>query len=285
MWAGPEWLRYGANRTGHDWLVGDLHGHHALLMQALHDAGFDFEHDRLFATGDLIDRGAEPMECLRLLTEPWFYSVLGNHDRMLLTRLGVLGGNPVLHWQTRLYAHDWDRSFTPAQRTELLRLADAVRRLPLVMIVDGLVPFWVVHAQRPMQGGRPWTDAQMLRAGSLAPRLPALTWSRRLARDAQWSTRLGALTQTIPAATVLREDPDLSLLCSGVRLTGVDPLWEPGVSLTYTGHTILPQPVLHRSHLMIDGGPYQPGGRLNLLRHDKVVAALASTLPTLPLKA
>lgn len=279
MWAGPEWLRLGANRLGHDWLVGDLHGHRTLLMQALTDAGFDVQHDRLFATGDLVDRGAESLETLRLLNEPWFHTVLGNHDRLLLARLGVLRGGPVMHAQIRLYTQAWDVNFTAEQRRELFELLEKVRRLPLVMVVDGLVPFWVVHAQRPTSNGHPWTDARMLRAGALASRLPALTWSRRVARDALWHAHLGADSRTLPEHNPRRPDHELMRLCQGVHLHGIDPLWEPGVGLTYTGHTIVPRPMLHRSHLMIDGGPYKPGGRLNLLRHDRVVAALASALP------
>lgn len=283
MWAGPEWQRLGANRRGHDWLVGDLHGHRAQLDQALTDAGFDVEHDRLFATGDLVDRGDDPLGTLRLLNKPWFYSVPGNHDLMLLARMGLLRRGPVMRAQIRLYAQAWDVGFTSEQRQELFELLDKVRRLPLALVVDGLVPFWVVHAQRPMTNGHPWTDARMQRTGALASRLPELTWSRRVARDALWSVRLGAVARPIPEHDLRRPDHELMRLCQGVHLHGIDPLWEPGVGLTYTGHTIVPQPMLHRSHLMIDGGPYKPGGRLNLLRHDRVVAALASTLPTLPL--
>lgn len=72
--------RFSANPTGRDLVVGDLHGMHTLLMRELQRIGFDPDRDRLFCVGDLIDRGAESLECLSLLDEPWFHSVLGNHD-------------------------------------------------------------------------------------------------------------------------------------------------------------------------------------------------------------
>lgn len=68
------------NRQGRDYFVGDLHGHFSLLMKTLGRVGFDHDRDRLFCTGDLIDRGLQSPECIRLLSEPWFHSVTGNHE-------------------------------------------------------------------------------------------------------------------------------------------------------------------------------------------------------------
>lgn len=72
--------RFEENRVGRDLVVGDLHGMYSLLIEELDRIGFDAERDRLFCVGDLVDRGPEPMECLHLLDEPWFRSVMGNHD-------------------------------------------------------------------------------------------------------------------------------------------------------------------------------------------------------------
>jgi serine/threonine protein phosphatase 1 len=67
-------------------------------MQAMEEVGFDSSQDRLFALGDLIDRGDESFECLALLNEPWFYSVLGNHEYMMLSALR--GGVDSYEWQS-----------------------------------------------------------------------------------------------------------------------------------------------------------------------------------------
>ena len=69
---------------GKTFFVGDIHGQYALLMQQLDDLSFNFSCDRLIATGDIIDRGPEVVSCIGLLNQPWFYSVLGNHELAFL---------------------------------------------------------------------------------------------------------------------------------------------------------------------------------------------------------
>lgn len=76
----------GPNTSGRDFAVGDIHGCYDKLFDALDDAGFVYGRDRLFAVGDLIDRGPQSKECLLLLTTNWFFSVLGNHEKMMLDR-------------------------------------------------------------------------------------------------------------------------------------------------------------------------------------------------------
>lgn len=75
------------NRSGRDFVIGDLHGDYAKLDEALQKQGFDPGSDRLFALGDLIDRGPASARLVGLLHEPWFSSVLGNHELMLLEGL------------------------------------------------------------------------------------------------------------------------------------------------------------------------------------------------------
>lgn len=69
---------------GRTFIVGDLHGCFNLLTTELAMVDFDPSNDRVICTGDLVDRGTQNMECLRLLNEPWFYSVRGNHDDLML---------------------------------------------------------------------------------------------------------------------------------------------------------------------------------------------------------
>ena len=73
-------LIHNINEHGIDYFVGDIQGHHTLLIKQLTDENFNFETDRLFCTGDLVDKGPESEDCINLLRQPWFYSVLGNHD-------------------------------------------------------------------------------------------------------------------------------------------------------------------------------------------------------------
>lgn len=65
--------------------VGDIHGQYDLLMEALHDTGFEPEKGHvLFSVGDLIDRGPKNMECIDLLDQPWFFAIRGNHEDFMI---------------------------------------------------------------------------------------------------------------------------------------------------------------------------------------------------------
>ena len=66
------------------WAVGDIHGCYNLLMTRLKEIGFDFESDLLVAVGDLVDRGTQNIECIELLSKPWFTSVRGNHEDLCI---------------------------------------------------------------------------------------------------------------------------------------------------------------------------------------------------------
>lgn len=62
-------------------VVGDIHGCKKLLMDALHSVDFDFDKDYLFCVGDLIDRGPNNYDTVKLFNdEPRFFCVMGNHD-------------------------------------------------------------------------------------------------------------------------------------------------------------------------------------------------------------
>lgn len=83
-------LKVNANLSGRDLFVGDLHGCYSLLMSKLNEIDFDKTKDRLFCTGDLMDRGDENVQSIELLNEDWFESALGNHCFSFIEH--VLGG-------------------------------------------------------------------------------------------------------------------------------------------------------------------------------------------------
>lgn len=72
---------------GRTFIVGDLHGCYNLFLNELDKVGFDCSSDRVFSVGDLTDRGTQNLECLRLLNEPWFHAVRGNHDELIIGSL------------------------------------------------------------------------------------------------------------------------------------------------------------------------------------------------------
>ena len=69
------------------WLMGDLHGCFALLMNRLRQLRFDPWADLLISVGDLIDRGPQSADCLGLLRCRWFRAVRWNHEQMALEAL------------------------------------------------------------------------------------------------------------------------------------------------------------------------------------------------------
>lgn len=128
------------------WAVGDLHGCYTNLMNRLDAVGFDPAQDLLVSVGDLIDRGAENVECLELLTMPWFKAVRGNHEQMMLDGLSEHGN--VAHWMSNggswFFNLDYDKG----------RLANAllfkVAELPLIIeLSKGGKKFVICHADYP----------------------------------------------------------------------------------------------------------------------------------------
>ena len=79
--------RYKSNNRGKDYVIGDLHGMYRLLFEKLKEIKFNPEMDRVFSVGDLIDRGPDSKKCAELIYEPWFHTVRGNHEDMMIKSL------------------------------------------------------------------------------------------------------------------------------------------------------------------------------------------------------
>lgn len=76
------------NEHGQDWFTGDVHGEWRELLDLMLLRGFDFDADRLFIAGDLIDRGADSPGTLVFLNRSDFaYAVAGNHELMFYESL------------------------------------------------------------------------------------------------------------------------------------------------------------------------------------------------------
>lgn len=270
-------LRLPANNTGRDFIVADLHGCLDLLQEQMSRIGFDPAKDRLFSVGDLVDRGPDSMGCLRLLREPWFHAIVGNHEDMLLCYLGKRGSTYHSAPDFIRNGGRWVHSLDDAGRTELNGdLLHRVLALPYVITVgEGTDTFHVTHAE--LMTGDPeenyWlalskspneypvnrilTDA-MLSEEALSDMVNALTWGRRLI------TKVKA-----------KESREIKTP-AGKLLVSQQPM-HPGLSLTYVGHTVLKQMVLHESHLFIDRGAFKRKADtcLLVLNHDNVRAWLA----------
>lgn len=86
------------NKLGRDFVIGDVHGCYDLVMDAMTSVNFNKEIDRLFCTGDLVDRGPDSFKCLSLVYEKWFFSVRGNHEEMMIAALNNEHSRALDHW-------------------------------------------------------------------------------------------------------------------------------------------------------------------------------------------
>lgn len=145
--ARPLLLKVPANARGRDFAVGDIHGEYALLMDALDRTGFDPYKDRLFSVGDLVDRGPDSLACLELIRQPWFFSVVGNHEDMMFQH--VLGASHcVVHTWFANGGTWWRAHENDPDAKELV--AEAFANLPLAIEIDhpaGLTG--IAHAAPP----------------------------------------------------------------------------------------------------------------------------------------
>ena len=78
------YLKFDVNTKGKDYCVGDCHGEYDRLIFFLHKTGFNEKKDTLFCVGDLVNKGPNSDQVLDWLSQPWFYSVRGNHEQMII---------------------------------------------------------------------------------------------------------------------------------------------------------------------------------------------------------
>lgn len=135
------------NSKGRDIYIGDLHGSYFKLMHLLDSLKFDPSTDRVFSVGDLVDRGRENLECLRLLKEDWFHCVVGNHEQMFLSyisnsfdaydRCFVMNGGGWLS----------DFNMDVCAMDEIIELACLLGDRPRMMRIGNVHPTHVIHAE------------------------------------------------------------------------------------------------------------------------------------------
>jgi len=209
-------IRHGPNRKGRDYVVGDVHGQYAQLMEALERVDFDVARDRLFCVGDLVDRGEASLACLALALEPWCFAVKGNHEQMAITALAEGGGMAWDLWQRN--GGNW--VFLDGVEEARSTMNAARPHLPLAReICAGQRRLGVVHADPPDDWGQ-------------IEQTPAehLLWSRRrFRRDSGGSldsTRVEGVDAVVVGHTIVEAPLWLGNVlhldtgaCAGGRLT------------------------------------------------------------------
>lgn len=134
-----------SNPLGRDFVVGDVHGYYAELMQALDKVKFDYCRDRLIAVGDLINRGPDSYQCLQLVNESWFFSVQGNHERLM--QLSLAGDDSATQvWQK--HGGGWALLYNEAELHDMTALMEA--KMPLAIELSCAEQrLGIVHAEVP----------------------------------------------------------------------------------------------------------------------------------------
>jgi len=91
--------RWAANPAGRDYVVGDIHGCYRTLEELLRRERFNSAGDRLFAVGDLVNRGPHSAETTAWLTTGRITrSVTGNHDAAVRENLLRAPYHPRVGW-------------------------------------------------------------------------------------------------------------------------------------------------------------------------------------------
>ena len=120
--------------------IGDIQGCHDELVQLLDRIDFDARRDRLWFTGDLVNRGPRSTDCLRLIRSFGDAAtvVLGNHDLFLLA---IAAGQGKIHtgdtMQEVLEAPDCAELLAWLASRKLAHFEDGV-----LMVHAGVLPDW-----------------------------------------------------------------------------------------------------------------------------------------------
>jgi len=128
------------------YIIGDIQGCYDPLQRLLEKVRFDPAEDRLWTPGDLVNRGGQSLETLRLLESLGnrFRMTLGNHDLYLLRENWKFpeGGSSNREMDIILHAHDRPRLMHWLQNQPLARWSSKHK---LLMVHAGVIPQWTVE--------------------------------------------------------------------------------------------------------------------------------------------
>lgn len=128
------------------YVIGDVQGCYDELQELLHLIHYQPDKDRLWFTGDLVNRGPKSLQVLRFVKDlPNAVTVLGNHDLTLIA---------LAHTKTSLKHHTLHDILNAPDRTELLNWLSS---RPLAYY-DAIQAYLLIHAGLPPQ----WTLSQAI---------------------------------------------------------------------------------------------------------------------------
>jgi serine/threonine protein phosphatase 1 len=150
-----ELIRFTKNTVGTDYVIGDIHGQYLRLMSLLEGREFNFEHDRLFCVGDLIDRGPDSAKVIALLSETWFFSLLGNHEYLMISSLKHNNSKHKMLWLK--CGGEWIASSDPRLWAGWF---EQISQLPLAIQLEGKdgKQYGLLHADFPTNNWEDYSD-------------------------------------------------------------------------------------------------------------------------------
>lgn len=126
--------------------IGDVQGCFDALRALLDKLHYDPAADTLWFTGDLVNRGPQSLEVLRLLTSlPRLYTVLGNHDLHLLAVAAGQAARKNDTFDDVLGAHDREALLGWLRARPLLHHD---QQLGYTLVHAGLLPQWDLDTAR-----------------------------------------------------------------------------------------------------------------------------------------
>lgn len=153
-----EFHKYEQNKIGSDYLVGDIHGCFSDLETELLKIGFNKEKDRLFCSGDLVDRGPESYKVGFYLDQKWFYSTRGNHDQFVLSAFTEDNFFSIERWFEDLSGGKW---WNDIDYEEKYNIALKISKLPtLIELETKKGTIGIIHAFIPFNMN--WNDFKTL---------------------------------------------------------------------------------------------------------------------------
>lgn len=224
---------YDENTKGRDFVVGDLHGCKDDFLRALDLIQFDKTKDRMFSVGDLVDRGPDSLWCANLAYEDWFIPVRANHEDMMILGLAHDDDNQYYSWINNggVWSYEYDRD-------QIKSLAIDLDRLPIVIVVgNGKNRFNIVHAEMLKR------NQSMTYVAATDMDIDNWTFDLWERTDLMWGRVMYSnLSRTVDGRRVptqgkpyLYQDPEQ-------------------LSLTFVGHTPVPNVLRLSQQVYIDGG-------------------------------
>lgn len=229
-----------ANHSGRDFIIGDIHGQFDILEKLVKKINFTEGRDRFFATGDIVDRGPYSDQAVDWLTQPWFNSVRGNHEQMVIDAMSG-EGDPARHARNGgswFYQLPFERQHEIATHLKALPFAIELKLLSGEKI-------GIIHAEPP---------------GLEAD----LNWQQRI-------KRLSALNPTV------REKAQNQALYSRARIENSHNQIIKGITQIYVGHTTVREVMTIGNITYLDTGCSFLDGKLSAIDiHTKIVTSCSA---------